>query len=102
MEFQKSRVAIDQFPKIVDLLVETNAQLAKDKIGALIIIKGREPFHNHVRGGIELNGKISLPLLVSIFHHDIPGHDGALIIDEGIVTKFGVHLPLSKNLKEVG
>ncbi len=100
--FKNTRTAIQQVPEIVEVLVETIAQLAKDKIGALIIIKGREPIHNHVRGGIELNGKISLPLLVSIFHHDTPGHDGALIIDKGIVTKFGVHLPLSRNLKEVG
>ncbi|MDZ7767337.1 MAG: diadenylate cyclase [Melioribacteraceae bacterium] len=100
--FKNPRAVFEQVPEIVDVLVKTISQLAKDKIGALIIIKGREPIHNHVRGGIELNGKISLPLLVSIFHHDTPGHDGALIIENGIVTKFGVHLPLSRNLQEVG
>ena len=100
--FKKSRRNVDKIPGTVNVLVETVERLANERSGALIVIKGREPIENHTRGGIELNGAISMPLLLSIFDHNTPGHDGAVIIEEGQITKFGVHLPLSRNLKEVG
>lgn len=76
--------------------------LAKDKIGALIVIKGRDSLERHIDGGIELEGKLSEPLLLSIFDASSAGHDGALMIDHGIVSKFACHLPLSRNLDEIG
>ena len=86
----------------VDALVETVSNLARDKIGALIVIKGREALDRHLSGGISLNGRISNPLLYSIFHPETPSHDGAVIIEGDRIDKFGVRLPLSHNLIEVG
>jgi hypothetical protein len=39
--------------------------------------------------------------LLSIFDAHSPGHDGAVIIEQGHAARFGVHLPLSKNRKEI-
>ena len=41
-------------PDAVDILVGTLADLAKDRIGALIVIEGKDPIARHIRGGIEL------------------------------------------------
>jgi uncharacterized protein (TIGR00159 family) len=86
----------------IDLIVEAMSALAHNKIGALVVIEGREPLDRHTRGGIPLNGQISLPLLYSIFHPESPGHDGAVVVSRDRIKAFAVHLPLSIHLAEVG
>lgn len=86
--------------KTVDAIVDAVCKLATDKIGALIVIKGEESLDRHLTGGISLNGRISIPLLYSIFHPETPNHDGAVIIEGDRIDKFGVRLPLTHNLAE--
>ncbi len=88
--------------KTIDCVVESLCNLARDRIGALVVIRGRESLERHLVGGIPVNGRISTPLLYSIFHPETPNHDGAVIIEGERIEKFGVRLPLSHNLAEVG
>ncbi len=85
----------------VDILVRTLVDLAKAKIGALLIIRGNDPLERHITGGIQLDGKLSEPLLKSIFDPHSPGHDGAVLIEQDRITRFAAHLPLSKDLKQL-
>lgn len=85
----------------VDILVRTLVDLAKAKVGALIIIRGNDPLERHITGGIVLDGKLSEPMLKSIFDPNSPGHDGAVIVEQDRVTRFAAHLPLSKNLRQL-
>ena len=85
----------------VDILVGTLADLAKDKIGALIVLEGKDPIARHIMGGIELEGKLSEPLLKSIFDPHSPGHDGAVIIGNDRITRFAAHLPLSNDFLQL-
>lgn len=80
---------------LLDPMIETIATLARQRTGALLVFKGREPLERHMSGGFELDGRFSAPLLHSIFDTSSAGHDGAVIVDQGIIRKFGVHLPLS-------
>jgi len=84
-----------------DILVRTVADLAKERIGALIAIRGNDPLERHITGGIPLDGRVSEPLLRSIFDTHSPGHDGAVLIEQNRVTRFAVHLPLSKDLLQL-
>jgi len=86
---------------VSDVLVECAADLARDRIGALIVLQGEQPIRRHVRGGIELNAKISVPLLKSIFDPHSPGHDGAVIVENGRVALFAAHLPLSTDFQQL-
>ncbi len=86
----------------VDILIRTLKDLAKDKVGVLIVIRGKDLIVRHLEGGIELNGKISEALLKSLFDASSIGHDGAIYIEGNNVVKFSCHLPLSKNLEKVG
>jgi uncharacterized protein (TIGR00159 family) len=86
----------------VDMLVETAFSLASRKIGALIVLPGTDIISRHAHGGIELSGRVSRPLLESLFDPHSAGHDGAVVIEDGRVTSFAVHLPISKNLTQVG
>lgn len=79
----------------VDLLVEAVVKMADARTGALIAVKGAEPWDHHIQGGIELGGTVSLPLLFSIFDHRTPGHDGAVLMEGNKLTRFNVQLPLA-------
>ncbi len=83
----------------VALLVRSLTDFAKERIGALIILKGKDMVVRHLEGGEVLNGKLSEAILKSLFDPHSPGHDGALIIEGNDITQFGCHLPLSKNFK---
>jgi uncharacterized protein (TIGR00159 family) len=87
--------------KATDLLIGTLADLAKDRIGALIVLPGAQPLERHINGGIAMNGSLSEPLLKSIFDPHSPGHDGAVIIERDRISRFAVHLPLSKNIAQL-
>lgn len=81
----------------IHILVNTIGDLAKERIGALIVLPGKTSVESAVEGGTVLNGKLSEPLLKSLLDPHSIGHDGAIIIDKGVVSIFSCHLPLSKN-----
>lgn len=83
--------------RFAGILAESVAQLAKNGIGAIIVIPGEEPVEEWISGGFPLNGEPSKPLILSIFDPNSPGHDGALILQDGMFTQFGVRLPVSRS-----
>lgn len=83
------------------LLARTLADLARDRIGALIVLEGHNIVAGHAQGGTELEGKLSEPLLKSLFDPHSEGHDGAVVIAHNRLTRFGTHLPLSKNFRRL-
>jgi len=84
-----------------DVLTRTLADLARDRVGALVVIQGKDPLGRHLTGGIESDAKLSGPLLKSIFDPHSPGHDGAVIIERDRISRFAAHLPLSKDLTQL-
>ncbi|MCB9772199.1 MAG: diadenylate cyclase [Candidatus Omnitrophica bacterium] len=82
-----------------DVLVRTLFELARKRIGALVVIKGKDVIGRQLDGGHVLNGVISSQLIASLFDPHSAGHDGAMIIEGNKITLFSCHLPLSKNLK---
>jgi uncharacterized protein (TIGR00159 family) len=81
------------------LIAESVFKLASNRWGAIIILPGKESLESKISGGIPINAKPSVPLIVSVFDHHSPGHDGAMIIESGEITKFGCRLPLSTSDK---
>lgn len=78
-----------------EVIAHTAWVLATAKTGALMVFPGKESIDGYVAEGIDLDGKISEQLLLSIFDTSSPGHDGAAIIEGDAIRKFGVFLPLS-------
>lgn len=85
----------------IEILSETLEHLAEKKIGVLIVLPGKNPVLRYLEGGTDLNGKLSEPLLKSLFDPSSIGHDGAVLIENGTVVKFSCHLPLSKNFEQL-
>lgn len=82
---------------IAHVVMRSIQEMASKKIGALIVFPGSLPLEGLVEGGFPLDGRISSSLLLSIFDTSSPGHDGAVIIENNRLRKFGVHLPLAEN-----
>ena len=79
-----------------DLLARALADLATARVGALVVLAGTHPLDRHLQGGHELGGRLSAALLASLFDPHSPGHDGAVVVEDRDVTRFGAHLPLAR------
>jgi len=95
------RRILSDWQKNVDIIVDAVHSLANDHIGALIVIRGKDPVVRHLNGGEDLDGELSQQLLETLFVPGSPSHDGAVIIEENKITKFSCYLPLSKNLRKL-
>ena len=91
---KKKTVSIDE--GLIDMVALSLWQLADQKRGAIIVYPGKEPVIEKLSGGHRLAAEPSLPLIMSIFDPNSPGHDGAMIIEENKLTSFGVRLPISQ------
>ena len=81
------------------MIVDSLIKLADQRRGAIIVFPGKESVQEWLSGGFRLDAKPSLPLIMSIFDPNSPGHDGALVIQNGKFTRFGVRLPISQSAK---
>ncbi|MFC1522349.1 diadenylate cyclase [Elusimicrobiota bacterium] len=85
----------------VEMLVRSIGRFSKERIGALIVIKGRDPLERHIDGGEKADAAVSEALLQGIFEPASDCHDGAVVIDSGRLLYFAAHLPLSKNFSKL-
>jgi uncharacterized protein (TIGR00159 family) len=85
----------------IEVLVKTVVDLAKEKIGAILVVRGKNMIVGHLNEGVSLDGRISEPLIKSIFDPHSAGHDGAVIIEGNRIVQFAAHLPLSKHVEKL-
>ena len=100
--FRKRFFAVAAFNESAEIIAQTAADLAHKRVGALIVLQGKDPLDRHLTGGSNLDGLLSQSLLESIFDPHSIGHDGAVLIDGNRVMRFGCHLPLSANAAQHG
>ena len=89
----------------IDEIVRGCVEMGKAKTGALIVIEQNQPLTEYERTGIDVDGVVSSQLLINIYEHNTPLHDGAVIIRGNRITSATCYLPLSDNLylsKELG
>lgn len=91
--------------KTLNEITRACVEMAKVKTGALIVIEQNHPLTEFERTGIEVDGIVTSQLLINIFEHNTPLHDGAVVIKGDRVTAATCYLPLSDNMgigKELG
>ena len=81
----------------VEELLKALRDMAERRIGALIVLVRHIPIDHVVNVGTQIDAKVTSELLNSIFLPYSPIHDGAVIIEDGKLTKAGCLLPLSQN-----
>jgi len=91
--------------RTINELVKATMEMARAKTGALIVIEQKENLHEYERTGIEVDALVTSQLLINIFEHNTPLHDGAVVVRGDRVTAATCYLPLSDNMslsKELG
>lgn len=91
--------------RTIDAIVKACVEMSKVKTGALIVIENNVPLGDYERTGIALDAQISSQLLLNIFEHNTPLHDGAIIVRGNRIVSATCYLPLSDNMtlsKELG
>ena len=80
-----------------DMVAISNAvfSLAEAHRGALIVLREKDSIDHLLVGGIPLDGQISKEILEAIFQIPSPVHDGAVVIEDGKISRVGVFLPLT-------
>ena len=84
--------------KTVNEIVRAVYEMAKVKTGALIVIEKETPLHEVEHTGIEVDGIVTSQLLINIFEHNTPLHDGAVLIRGNRIAAATCYLPLTDNL----
>lgn len=85
-------------PKSVQSIVKATYDMARVKTGALIVVEKNIQCREYERTGIPINADISSQLLVNIFEHNTPLHDGAVLLRDDQIVAATCYLPLSNNL----
>lgn len=91
--------------KTVNEITRACVEMSKVKTGALIVIEQKESLAEYERTGIDVDGLVTSQLLINIFEHNTPLHDGAVIIRGNRITSATCYLPQTDNgdiSKEVG
>ena len=73
--------------------------MSEAKTGALIIIEQDSILNEYISTGIGVNADITGQLLINIFEHNTPLHDGAVIIRKNTIVAATCYLPLSDSTK---
>lgn len=80
----------------VDSVLIAAEILSKQRRGMLAVFVRHTKLDDISKTGTRINADLSSSLLVTIFGHDTPLHDGACIIQGGKVVAAGCFLPLSE------
>ena len=72
--------------------------LAGRRRGCLIVFSRRVGLRNIIETGTRLNADLSSSLIITIFGHDTPLHDGAIVVEGGKILSAGCFLPLSEQV----
>lgn len=90
---------------VISQIVEAVYDMAAVKTGALLVLEQEERLDEYAVTGIAMGAFVSRQLLVNIFEHNTPLHDGAVIIRDNRVVAATCYLPLSDSMalsKELG
>ncbi len=104
--FTDNRNVSEKFTdKTINELVKGTYELAKTKTGALMVIEQDINLDEYIETGITVDAVITNQLLINIFEHNTPLHDGAVVLRGDRVVSATCYLPLSDNMelsKELG
>ena len=96
---------VEDLEKVLSDLVAAIVIMARQKVGALIVLEQETGLTEYMETGVALDARLSQELIMTIFSHNTPLHDGAVIIRSARIMSASCLLPLTddRNLsKELG
>ena len=98
--FDTSKEVQERFTdKTVNELVKACFDMGEVKTGALIVIEQNIRLTEYERTGINVDAVLTSQLLINIFEHNTPLHDGAVIVRGNRIVAATCYLPLSDNME---
>jgi len=98
--FDDSREGSEKFSDhTLNEIVRATFELARTKTGALIVLEEDVSLNDFENTGIFIDSLVSSELLINIFEHNTPLHDGAVIIRGNRIAAATCYLPLSDNMQ---
>lgn len=91
--------------KTVQGILNACTTMSKAKTGALIVIERNQILTDYIATGIMLDAIVTAQLLINVFEHNTPLHDGAVVVRGDRLVAATCYLPLSDNMavsKELG
>lgn len=88
---KNSRVNDDTIQELISAAMD----MSKNKTGALIVIEQDVALGEYENTGITIDAAISRQLILNIFEHNTPLHDGAVIIRNNRIVSATCYLPLT-------
>ena len=85
--------------RTINEIVKASVEMGKACTGALIVIECKQPLGDFERTGIDVDGLVTSQLLINIFEHNTPLHDGAVLLRGNRVVAATCYLPLSDNMQ---
>ncbi|MDC7289794.1 diadenylate cyclase CdaA [Blautia schinkii] len=85
--------------KTINELVKACFDMGEVKTGALIVIEQEIKLTEYERTGINVDAVLTSQLLINIFEHNTPLHDGAVIVRGNRIVAATCYLPLSDNME---
>lgn len=85
--------------RTINEIVKACVEMGKVKTGALIVVEHKQPLTDYEKTGIDVDGLVSNQLLINIFEHNTPLHDGAVLVRGDRVVSATCYLPLSDSTK---
>ncbi len=82
---------------LINEIVRAVQNMAKAKIGALIVVEVKTRVNDVIETGVRIDGELSGALLENIFMPNSPLHDGAVVIRADRIAAAGCFLPLTDN-----
>ncbi len=95
----KSRLkltSINNYSDQIEIALNACSVLQSKRRGALLVFSRRDSLNSVVSSGTILNADLSMQLILTIFDHDTPLHDGAVVVQDGRIRAAGCYLPLSE------
>ncbi|MBR1472240.1 MAG: diadenylate cyclase CdaA [Lachnospiraceae bacterium] len=81
----------------IDEVVKASFAMGRVKTGALMVFERNETLSEYEKTGISIDAAVSSQLLINIFEHNTPLHDGAVIFRGDRIVSATCYLPLSDN-----
>ena len=97
--FDRGRENLRFSDRTREALVDACFSMGSVKTGALIVVERVIHLTEYEMTGIELDCKISEQVILNIFEHNTPLHDGAVIVRGDRITSATCYLPLSDNMQ---
>ncbi|MBR4208474.1 MAG: diadenylate cyclase CdaA [Lachnospiraceae bacterium] len=81
----------------IDEIVRAAFAMGRVKTGALMVLEREQTLSEYEKTGIRVDAAVSNQLIINIFEHNTPLHDGALIFRNDRIVSATCYLPLSDN-----